>query len=94
LSRIRFENEVTFYPVTTLMLFLTSLAGAKVSLPAWLAVTEHVPTLIKVSVKPSIVQIKGVVVAKVTESRLVEDALKAKVPVDRATDAGALKVMV
>ena len=64
------------------------------SLPAWLAVTEHVPTLIKVSVKPSIVQINGVVVAKLTESWLVEDALKTKVPVDRAIEGGGSKVMV
>ncbi len=76
------------------MLFLTSLAGAKVSLPAWLAVIEQVPTLIKVRVEPATVQTDGSATTKLTESRLVEDALKAKVPADRAIDAGGLKVMV
>jgi hypothetical protein len=41
-----------------------------------------------------IVQIVGVVVVKLTVSWLVEDALKDKVPADRAIDAGASKVMV
>ena len=76
------------------MLFLTSLAGAKESLPAWLAVIEQVPTLIKVRVEPSTVQTNGVVLAKLTESRLVEDALRVRVAADKGVEVGALKVMV
>ena len=63
-------------------------------MPAWLAVTEQVPTLIKVRVEPEMVQIAGVVVAKLTESWLEEDALKAKVAADKAIEVGASKVMV
>ncbi len=76
------------------MLFLASLAGAKESLPAWLAVIEQVPTLIKVRVEPATVQTVGVVLAKLTESWLEEDALRVRVAVDKAMEAGALKVMV
>ena len=64
------------------------------SFPAWLAVTEHVPTLIKVRVEPETVQTNGVVLAKLAVSWLVEDALKAKVPADKAIEVGASKVMV
>ena len=63
-------------------------------MPAWLALTEQVPILIKVRVEPSMVQIAGVVVAKLTVSWLVEDALKDKVPAVKAMEGGASKVMV
>ena len=80
--------------MTTLILFLTSLANAYVSSPAWLAVIEQVPWLTGVKVEPETVQIDGVVLAKLTVNPLVEVALNCKVPVDREIEVGGVKVMV
>jgi hypothetical protein len=47
---------------------VTALAGAYVAFPAWLAVIEHVPAAISVTVLPATVHTEGVFEAKLTAS--------------------------
>ena len=55
----------------------TSEAAAYIAFPAWLAVSEHVPSTIKVNVAPATVQMVAVVEAKLTARPLVEVATSA-----------------
>ena len=78
----------------TVKLRSTKAAAAKVPLPAWLAVTEQLPALTKVTVVPLTVQTLGVVEAKATARPEVDVADKAAGTWPQVALPGAVKVMV
>src|SRR5580704_12721921 len=56
--------------------WVTAVAAAKLALPAWLAVIEHVPAAMMVTVLPDTVQIDGVVEVNVTANPELAVALR------------------
>lgn len=78
---------------TTVKLRATMAAAAKVVLPGWLAVTEQLPALSKVTVVPLTLQTLGVVDAKDTARPDVDVAVNAGAATPQLALAGVAKVM-
>lgn len=86
-------KEMVCVPRATAKVLDTAVAGRKLGLPAWLALTVQLPTLTSVSVLPLTVQTAGVVDAKVTARPELAVALKAGGAMPKVWPAGAAKVM-